>query len=81
MEFVGFLDVPYTGLIIFRCSDQENLFGEMMLFQSLLGIVKIAILLFLAAPYLCRNAGTPEQSRPARPRSGLDFQIHNVEAT
>ena len=26
-------------------------------------------------------SGTPEQARPARPRSGLDFQIHNVEAT
>ena len=25
--------------------------------------------------------GTPEQARPARPRSDLDFQIHNVEAT
>ena len=25
--------------------------------------------------------GTPEQARPARPRSGLDFQIHKVEAT
>ena len=26
-------------------------------------------------------SGTPEQARPARPRCGLDFQIHNVEAT
>ena len=25
--------------------------------------------------------GTPEQARLARPRSGLDFQIHNLEAT
>ena len=24
------------------------------------------------------DSGTPEQARPARPRSGLDFQIHNV---
>ena len=26
------------------------------------------------------SSGTPEQARPARPRSGLDFSIHNVEA-
>ena len=25
--------------------------------------------------------GTPEQARPARPRFGLDFQIHKVEDT
>ena len=27
------------------------------------------------------TVGTPEQARAARPRSGLDFQIHKVEAT
>ena len=27
------------------------------------------------------KSGTPEQARPARPRSGLDFKIHKVEAT
>ena len=25
-----------------------------------------------------RFSGTPEQARPARPRSGLDFQIHEI---
>ena len=25
-----------------------------------------------------RFSGTPEQARPARPRSGLDFQIHKI---
>ena len=25
-----------------------------------------------------QNTGTPEQARPARPRSGLDFQIHEI---
>ena len=28
-----------------------------------------------------RVPGTPEQARPARLRSGLDFQTHKVKAT
>ena len=40
-------------------------------------LIKVCIIeILICIDIITCTSGTPEQARPARPRSGLDFQIH-----
>ena len=60
----------------------EQLVTAIIYFDWYKGSIRTSIILWYTRNLAWRKghtAGTPEQAWPARPRFGLDFQIHKVE--